>query len=167
MFKLVKPLALSLLLAVPAYAHDGVHVEDAYARVSTMMSNSGAAFMVIENHAEADDRLVSASSDVAEKVELHTHKEDANGVMKMVHVEEGFVIPAKGTHLLARGGDHVMFLGLKQPLAHGDVVQVTLTFERSGDVVVDIPVDLERKPEQAMGTGEGMGEGMGQMKHSH
>lgn len=159
MLKLIKPLALTLVLATPALAHDGVHVIDPYARVSTMMSNSGAAFMVIENHSATDDRLISAQSDVAEKVELHTHKDDGNGVMKMMEVTEGFVIPANGTHALARGGDHVMFLGLKQPLAHGDIVSVTLTFERAGDVVVEIPVDLERKPDH--------GGGQGQMKHSH
>jgi copper(I)-binding protein len=159
MLNILKPLALSLVLAAPALAHDGVHVVDPYARVSTMMSNSGAAFMVIENHSSSDDRLIRATSDIAEKVELHTHKDAGNGVMQMIEVEEGFVIPAGGSHALARGGDHVMFLGLKQPLAHGDTVTVTLTFERSGDVVVEVPVDLERKPDTA---------GHGQMKkHSH
>jgi copper(I)-binding protein len=39
-----------------------------------------------------------------------------------------------------------MFMGLKEPLKHGEVVEVTLTFENAGDVVVEIPVDLERKP---------------------
>jgi periplasmic copper chaperone A len=163
MFNILKPLALSLLLAAPALAHDGVHVIDPYARVSTMMSTSGAAFMVIENHSASDDRLIRATSDIAEKVELHTHKDAGNGVMQMIEVEEGFVIPAGGSHALARGGDHVMFLGLKQPLAHGDTVTVTLTFERSGDVVVEVPVDLERKPDTSA-----HGEGHGQMKkHSH
>ena len=165
MFKFVKPLALSLLMAAPAFAHDGVHVVDPYARVSTMMSNSGAAFMVIENHSASEDRLIRAASDIAEKVELHTHKDMGNGVMQMIEVEDGFVIPANGSHALARGGDHVMFLGLKQPLAHGDTVSITLTFEKAGDVVVEVPVDLERKPDHA---GHGHGEGHGQMKkHSH
>jgi copper(I)-binding protein len=65
----------------------------------------------------------------------------------MMHVEEGFAVPAGGMHMLARGGDHVMLMGLNQSLAHGDVVSVTLTFEQAGDVTVDIPVDLERKPD--------------------
>lgn len=141
--------AAALAFATPAFAADGVTVVDPYARVMGAMAKSGAAFMVIENHASADDRLVNAASDVAERVELHTHKADANGNMQMLHVPEGFVIPANGSHALARGGDHVMFLGLKQSLAHGDKVTVTLTFEKAGDVVVEVPVDLERKPEAA------------------
>lgn len=149
--------AAALAFAAPALANDGVHVVDPYARVMGAMAKSGAAFMVIENHAAADDRLVKAASDVAERVELHTHKADASGNMQMVHVPEGFAVPAHGSHALARGGDHVMFLGLTRSLAHGDVVQVTLTFEKAGEVVVDIPVDLERKPEAAAHGGHMMG----------
>jgi len=139
--------ATVLAFAGPALAHDGVHVIDPYVRVSGPSAKSGAAFFVIENHADADDRLIAAASDVAERVELHTHKADAQGVMQMLEVPEGFAVPASGSHALERGGDHVMFLGLTRSLAHGDTVTVTLTFERSGEVVVDIPVDLERKPQ--------------------
>ena len=71
------------LAAFPAFA-EGIMISDAYARTSGAMAKSGAAFMVIENHAASDDRLISASSDVAQKVELHTHKAGADGVMQMV-----------------------------------------------------------------------------------
>jgi copper(I)-binding protein len=131
--------------ALPAFAGD-IMIEDAYARASTGMSKSGAAFMIIKNLGDSDDRLVSAASDVAMRVELHTHISDANGVMKMVEVEEGFAIPAGGEHALQRGGDHVMFMGLNRPLEQGDTVTVTLTFEKAGEMTVDIPVDLERQP---------------------
>ena len=154
--------AAFLALAAPLFAHDGVHVSDPYIRASGAMASSAAAFMVIEDHGTAGDRLIAAASDVADRVELHTHQSDANGVMRMIEVEEGFAIPPGGSHALARGGDHVMFLGLKRPLADGDVVTVTLTFEREGDVVVEIPVDNARKPAMGHGAGHGAGHGMGQ-----
>lgn len=141
--------AAVLSLAMPALAGD-IMVKDPYARTSTMMSKSGAAFMMLMNHGSEDDRLVAASSDVAQRVELHTHIEDANGVMKMVEVEEGFPVPAGGMHALARGGDHVMFMGLNRSLAQGDIVTLTLTFEKAGDMTIEVPVDLERKPAQGM-----------------
>lgn len=137
--------AAAVAFAMPAVAAD-IEVHDPYARVSSAMSSSGAAFMVIHNHGETDDHLVGVTSDAAEKVELHTHKEDENGVMRMIHVEEGFSLPAQGEIVMARGGHHVMFLGLNRDLAQGDVVAVTLQFENAGDVTVDVPVDLERKP---------------------
>lgn len=130
------------LAALPAAAHDGVHINDPYARASMQ---SGAVFFVIVNHAAVDDRLVAASApDVAEVVQLHTHKEDANGVMQMMEVPEGFVIPAHGTHALQRGGDHVMMMGLKKPLVDGDTIALTLTFEHAGEITVQVPVDNKR-----------------------
>lgn len=148
--------AAAVSFALPAFA-EGIMVQDPYARVSAKMSSSGAAFMIIENHSGQDDHLVGAASEVAEKVELHTHKEDSNGVMRMVHVEEGFDLPSHGKIEMVRGGHHVMFLGLKKPLNDGDVVHVTLQFEKAGNVEVDVPVDLQRKPEHG---------GM-MMKHDH
>ena len=139
---LLAALAATLCLTLPAAAHDGVHINDAYARASAA---SGAVFFEIENHQTDDDRLISVASDVAERVELHTHKEDANGVMQMMEVPEGFVVPGNGTHALARGGDHVMMMGLKAPLNTGDTMTLTLTFERAGVITVEVPVDNERK----------------------
>jgi periplasmic copper chaperone A len=159
----------AMALAVPAFAAEGITISDAYARASTAMSMSGAAFMVIENHTDADDRLVSASSEVAERVELHTHIE-TDGVMRMVEVEEGFVIPAGGSHVLQRGGDHVMFLGLREAFEHGESISVTLTFETAGDIVIEIPIDLERGVDHGMqhGSGHGMQHGSGHgMQHGH
>ncbi len=136
--------AATLCLTLPAAAHDGVHINDAYARASAA---SGAVFFVIENHQTDDDRLIAASAEaVAEKVELHTHSQDANGVMQMKPVPEGFVVPGNGEHALARGGDHVMMMGLKAPLNTGDTISLTLTFERAGVVTVEVPVDNDRKP---------------------
>ncbi len=149
------------LSALSAAAMAGeISVHDAYARASTMMSVSGAAFMTIENGGAEPDRLVSAASSAAERVELHTHIQDAQGVMKMVEVEEGFEIPAGGSHALARGGDHVMFLGLKHAFEQGEMVPVTLTFEKAGEIEVEIPVDLERGPGQMQ---HGQHGGHGQM----
>jgi hypothetical protein len=122
----------------------GPEVRDAYARASSPLAKSGAAFMQIVNATGRDDRLVSADSDIAARVELHTHVMEGD-VMRMVHVEEGFSLPAGDTLTLERGGRHVMFMGLAEPMEHGDTVEVTLTFETAGEVVVEIPVDLERQ----------------------
>ena len=148
--------AAAALLATAAQAE--IMVKDPYARVSTANAASGAAFMGLMNTGPEDDRLIEVRSDVAERVELHTHLQDANGVMRMVEVEDGFVVPAGGMAMLQRGGDHVMFLGLTRPLAHGDSVDVTLVFEKAGEIAVTIPVDLERKP------AGGHGHAHGQMK---
>lgn len=135
--------------ALPAFAAD-IMVQDPYARSSAMMATSGAAFMQIMNHGETDDRLIGAASPVAEMVQLHTHEEDESGVMRMLHVEEGFPVAAGETLMLARGGNHVMFMGITEPFEQGDMIPLTLTFEKAGDITVEVPVDLERQPMHGM-----------------
>ena len=121
-------------------------VEDPYARASSPAAISGAAFMQIMNPTDQDDRVIGVRTEIAERAELHTHLQADNGMMQMVHVEEGFAIPAGGMIHLERGGMHVMFLGLRQPLAQGDTVEITLEFEHAAPLTVTVPVDLERQP---------------------
>lgn len=136
---------LAIASAPLAFAGD-ITVTAPYLRISGAMAKSAAAFMTIENHG-ADDRLIGVKSDLAKRVELHTHLQDANGVMKMMHVEEGFAIAAGENHMLQRGGEHVMFLGLTSVPAEGDTIHLTLTFEKAGDVMVEVPVDSARADE--------------------
>lgn len=155
-------LAAALAVAIPAAvcAQSVIEVQDAYARSSGPSAVSGAAFMVLHNRGDMDDRLLTARSPVAERVELHTHIADDQGVMRMVEVEEGFALPADGEHVLARGGDHVMFLGITTPFEDGTMVPLTLTFEQAGDVTIEVPVDLQRMPESHGGNGGHAGHGM-------
>ncbi|WP_407495396.1 copper chaperone PCu(A)C [Pseudooceanicola sp. MF1-13] len=154
----IRTLALSglttLALTLPALAE--IEVKDAYARSSGPMAMAGAAFMEIVNTGEEDDQLIGAKAGVAKRVELHTHIAGDDGVMKMREVEDGFTIPAGGSHMLQRGGDHVMFMGLTETFEQGKMIPVTLVFEKAGEIVVEVPVDLERQ--DAMGHGK-MGHG--------
>ena len=129
-----------------AAAHDGIHAEDAYARIASEGAISVAIFLTLTNHSTDDDRLLSVTSDAADRAELHTHTLDANGVMHMGEVTEGFPIAGQQTHMLDRGGDHIMLLGLKQGLTQGDKVTLTLIFQRGEKLVVEVPVDNDRKP---------------------
>ena len=144
--------AVALASVLPAFAE--ITIEDAYARSASPTAKSGAAFMMIHNSGEVD-RLVGVSSDAAARTELHTHLEGENGVMRMVHVEEGFELPADGMIAMQRGGKHVMLMGLNAPMEQGATVTVTLTFEKAGDVVVEVPVDVERQDHGGMNHGHG------------
>ena len=139
-FKTLFAGAVLAALSTPVFAD--ILVEDAYARSANAMA--GAAFMVIRNDGDEPDRLIDATADIARRVELHTHIHGDGGVMKMVHVPEGFEIPAHGEHRLERGGDHVMFMGLTGPMAEGQTIPVTLVFEKAGKITVEVPVDLNR-----------------------
>jgi copper(I)-binding protein len=149
-FLLAATAALTLAASLPAQAEDMIHVHDAYARSMGGVGASGAVFMQLMNHSSTDDRLVAAKSDVAEKLELHTHKMTAEGVMQMIEIEGGVPLPAGATHPFERGADHVMLLGLTRELKDGDSFALTLVFESGAEVTVDVPVDNARKPGKAM-----------------
>ncbi len=150
---LMKPLFVTALIALTALSQtasaDGIMIKDAYVRSSTPSSPTGAAFMMVMNHSDQDDRLIGAASDVAKRVELHSHTEDANGVMRMGEIEGGIAIPAGGMHALKRGGDHVMFMGLSEPLRQGAEITMLLTFEKAGEIEVTLTVDHARKPDHS------------------
>jgi len=134
--------SLALCLALPAHAH--MIIEDAYARAASPLAKSGAAFMRITNHSDVVDRLVAVRSEAAVRVELHTHVEQ-DGIMSMVHLEEGFAFEPGETVALERGAKHVMFMGLTEPFEQGKEITITLVFETAGEVPLTILVDNDHK----------------------
>ena len=117
---------------------DGVEAHGYWARAAMTGGNS-AAYMLLHNHGAEDDALIGASSDIADAVELHLSKMNADGTMEMIQ-QEKIDLPADGEVDLMPGSYHVMFIGLKQDLAVGGEFTLTLTFEKAGDVTITIPV---------------------------
>ncbi len=76
------------------------------------------------------DRLVTASSPEANMVQIHESRIES-GMMMMRELREGLPLPAGETVALEPGGNHLMLLGVKEPLVAGDTVTLTLTFESS------------------------------------
>ncbi|WP_347139994.1 copper chaperone PCu(A)C [Paracoccus sp. SSK6] len=146
--------ALAVVTPAMALAQEGLAIRDAYVRSTN--PKTAAAFMVVENHGAADCRLTGAASDAADMVDLHTNVED-NGVMKMQKIEGGIDIPAGGEHALARGGDHVMLMGLTKPLADGDKIALTLDFGDCGTQQVEAALDNDRAEDATGGHGDHQG----------
>lgn len=135
-------LALALTAgSIYAYASDykvgSVMAKHAWARV-TIADRPAAGYMSVHNMGGDADRLVSASSPMAERVELHTHIMQDN-IMKMRRVD-AFDVPAGGTTELAPGGNHLMIFGLKHLPKPGDMIPLTVVFEKAGSVDMQLEV---------------------------
>ena len=131
-----------LLLAVAATACLAqVRVDQAWARPTVPGQQGGGGFLSITS--ATADRLLSGSTPLAERFELHTMAMKGD-VMEMRQLD-AIELPAGKTVELKPGGLHVMFIGLKQPLALGGKVPVTLKFEKAGDVKVEFDV-MPRPP---------------------
>ncbi len=144
--------ALSLFVAgfaTPAIAQDvqnkALHFENGYAYATTSVQKNGAAFLTITNVSDAPAKIISASSDIAEKVELHTHIME-DDIMMMREVE-AYDVPAGGTITLKPTGHHLMLMGLTRPLKAGESFPLTLVSENNGEMNVDITVKSPGAPE--------------------
>lgn len=102
-----------------------------------------AAYFVISNAGPDADRLTGVDSPVAGDAQLHEHV-NKDGLMKMQHVQ-AVEIPAGGEVTFAPMAYHVMLLDLKDrsKLVDGQTFPLTLHFEKTGDVTVEVMVQKQ------------------------
>jgi copper(I)-binding protein len=80
--------------------------------------------------ASRNDRLVSVAAPLARLAQVHEMKVE-DGMMKMAELKDGLALPAGEAVSLKPGGNHLMLMGLKQPLVAGEQVSITLNFEHA------------------------------------
>jgi copper(I)-binding protein len=108
-----------------------IAVTQAWARATPPGADVGAIYLTVENKGGAADRLVSVTSPAAQSAMLHQTVEES-GVSTMREADGSI---AAGTTLeMKPGGSHIMLMGLKAPLKEGDTIDVTLAFEKTGEV---------------------------------
>ena len=103
-----------------------VAIRDAWVKTTT--SGKTGIFGTLVNNTGTETTAVAATSDAAEKMELH-EVTSINGKRVMRPKKGGFAVPANGTHELRPGGDHLMLMGVTAPIRPGDEIPVTLTFK--------------------------------------
>ena len=130
-------LVTACLAAFPAVALAEVTVTDPWARASILASRPGAAYLTLVS--DTDDRLLSATTPVADHVMMHASETDANAVTRMIHLDT-LDLKAGETVRFAPGGMHLMLMDLAGKLDEGAQFPLTLTFERVGEITVNVPV---------------------------
>lgn len=133
-----------------AHAHDfrqgDLVIDHPYATPSLAGITTGAVyFKSIRNKGKTPDRLLSARTVVAARVEIHHMQMDGN-VMRMRQVP-ALELPAQTEVSLRHGGagtHHLMLLDLKQALKDGDHFDLELVFEKAGTRRVNVWVQTPR-----------------------
>jgi copper(I)-binding protein len=117
---------------------NAISIEQPWARATPVGARTGAAYVTIVNHGSSADRLIRASTPLAEKVQFHQENDD-NGIMRMREMSAVAIGP--GTSVtLKPGGTHIMILGLKQQLREGQTFPLTLEFETAGKIELQVPI---------------------------
>ena len=115
-----------------------IEASRAYLRMPPPGSPVAAAFMHLRNSGAQVRQLVGARSELARKIEVHTH-EHVDGMMRMRPVAQ-LQVPAYSEVVLKPGGYHLMVFGLREGLAAGAVFPVTLVFADGSEVTVEAEV---------------------------
>jgi hypothetical protein len=122
------------------------------ARPTMGAAANSAVYLTIRNDGAADV-LVDINGPDADKVELHASVMDSD-VMTMRHLDEGLEIPANGEIHLSPGGNHIMLMGLAEPLNVYDRFNLTLVFENAGSIEIEVyvvdPAELEGEMDHDM-----------------
>ena len=120
-----------------------VQAEDAWCRPTPNGVLVGGCYVTLVS--SRDDRLVSVASPLSQVVEIHEMRMDGD-MMRMGQLENGLPLPAGETVQMRPGAEHLMLMALSAPLAEGETVPLTLTFEDAAEVTVEAQV---RQPDGA------------------
>lgn len=137
----VQDLLISDVWARPAIAmtdHD--HATDTDAHDHDAMSETmttSAVYMRIENLGGHPVRLVSATSPVAQSIEVHESVMGEGDVMQM-RPTEYISIGVGETVVLEPSGYHIMLIGLHEDLTFDMAFPLTLTFDMGNDATLEV-----------------------------
>ena len=115
-----------------------IQVRQPWARATAPGAKVGAGYMEILNNGSQPDRLLSASTAAARRVEMHVTQREGE-VLKMREVK-ALDIPPRQRYTLRPGGAHLMLVDLAQPLKKGERFAMKLRFERAGEIAVEVEV---------------------------
>ena len=138
---------LSATATAQHYMLGDLSIHRPWSRELPPVAPNGAAYFRVENGGSETVRIVSVSTPIADRAELHAHETDG-GVMKMRHLHE-LEVPAGGEVSFEPGGLHVMLIGLKQPLVDGESFPLTLGFDEAGTIEVTVEITREGRTEHS------------------
>ncbi|MHB2268012.1 copper chaperone PCu(A)C [Aliihoeflea sp. PC F10.4] len=137
-------LALAVSIS-PAVGHDfqaqagSITINHPWSRPTPPVAPVAGGYLTLTNEGDVADRLVSISSPLSERAEIH-ESTVSDGVASMRPVQNGIEIGAGETIELQPGGMHIMFLKPSHPLKEGERFAATLVFEQAGAIAVDFAV---------------------------
>ncbi len=133
-----------LILAAPAaFACEtakigDLTIEHAWSKATIGADRPAVFYVEITNTGSSDDALLGIATPAASMPMLH-ETVVTDGVASMPHAMS-VPVPAGQTVQLAPGGYHGMLMGLTAAFKAGDRFPVTLTFEKTGAVTVNVEV---------------------------
>ncbi len=121
------------------YSTGDIEIDHPWSREAPPTATVIAGFFQLKNNAQLDDYLISASTPVAKRVEIHTH-EMSDGMMQMKQIDR-VKVAAQETVMFKPGGYHLMIFNPEKAYKQGERFPMTLTFQNAGEVQVELAVE--------------------------
>lgn len=145
MMNICKPIFLLAFLTINllfnvSFANQGLQVaaQDGYVRETIPGTSISSAYMTLNNSTNKNRRLISASSSVSKRIEIHEHIMK-DGMMRM-RQRDSVEILANDSTVFQPSGYHLMIFDLKQPLKAGETIIITLHFDDESSLDVNYQV---------------------------
>jgi len=119
-----------------------IEISRPWARFPDPGARYAGGFMTLVNNGAEPDRLVEASSPLAQEVQICGIKVVGPGI-RMRRLEGGLRLPPGVTITLKPRGYHLLLRRLNTRLEHGQHVPVTLRFDRGGTHEVGLIVEAD------------------------
>ena len=134
--------AFAVSIAMAASAAAQVTVREPWIRATVPAAQATGAFMELVSAQDA--RLVDVSTPAAGIVEIH--QMSMKGDRMMMSAVDSIELPAGKTVALASGGYHIMMMDLKRQMKAGEIVPMTLVFEKKDKKRETVQVQVPVKP---------------------
>jgi len=143
-------MAIGVLLVVPADGHDAaaqaqltLSFEAPWARPTPAGARTGAVYGVVHNAGTVEDRLIGASSPVAERIEMH--ETVMEGDVARMRPVASVLVPPGSMVAIQPGGIHLMLVNLAAQLRLDQSFPVTLQFASGTQLTIETTI-LARAP---------------------
>ena len=143
MKKAMAAILIAAATAAGAAAHDfktgSVSIGHPWAKAAPAAAPVVGGYLKLTNEGTAEDRFVGGTSPDAERVEVH-ESSTTDGVARMRPLKEGIVLKPGETVELKPGGIHLMLVRPMRQFKEGEMIPVTLEFEKAGQLEVQFKV---------------------------
>lgn len=131
-------LVAGLVSLAAAAEQPTLEFDNVWVRAMPPFQPNSAGYLSITNPGEVAVAIVGASSNVSDKVELHTTRK-VDGLVRMEALDVLVVAPGERVEL-APGGTHLMLLGLSFRLVPGDDVRLCFRLATKEEICTDADV---------------------------
>ena len=135
-------------LVAPLAQSSSLQASDSYIRTMPPGLTTTAGFLSITNSGSTPCLLLSAESQLSDRLEFHEHLH-SDGMMRMRPVTGGINVPAGETVVFKPGGLHIMLFNIQQPLIAGEITRLQFNTDQCG--ILDISAEIRSLVAKPMG----------------